>query len=231
MAPQTIFQKLRTITLGAAHSLLDRVIDEMSIPALKQYIRDLEVAIENLKDEAATAEGCMTTANSNLTAIDAQIKELDTTIGFILGDGDNSNDHLAEPLQVRLTALQNNRVTIATEVETYKQTMLSVDQVISALEAKLQVQLAQVTLLESQAKSTAAKTRAAKAIEAAGRFTDGPSVDNLAERVANNSNIADAKLRRAMGDIQTGLGQDTLIADAKAKLAARKAAIKTNTVE
>ncbi|MFA5986535.1 MAG: hypothetical protein WC819_04295 [Parcubacteria group bacterium] len=223
----TIFQKLRTITLGAAHALLDKAIDEMSIPALKQNLRDIEAAIKTLDEEAAEAEGSMVTANNRATAITAQVDELNTNIVFILSDGDDSNDHLSEPLQARLTGLEVQQKSALAEVETFKQTMMAVDQVASALKAKQQTRLTQITLLQSQANTAEAKNKAADAIELANKLGGGEisSVDDFQERIETKSNIADARLRRAMGDMQTGLGQDAILADAKAKIAARKAKI------
>lgn len=224
----SVFQKIRTITLGAAHALLDRTIDEMSIPALKQNMRDLEASIGTLESEAAEAEGNMVTAKSKLLTVTAQINELNTNIDFILGDGDDANDYLAEPLQARLTGLEVQQTALQSEVEIYSQTMQAVDKVAAALKAKLQTRLSQIALLESQEKTADAKNSAADAIEMASKLGggDGPSVDNIQDRMAQKSNIADARLRRAMGDIQTGLGQDEILIDARAKLAIRKAALK-----
>ncbi|MFH1461088.1 MAG: PspA/IM30 family protein [Patescibacteria group bacterium] len=222
----TILRKLRTIVLASAHGLLDKVIDEMSIPALRQNIRDLENAIDDLAGEAAVAEGSMKTAKDRLAEIQAQVTELNRTIDFILSDGDDSNDHLAEPLQARLIGLEEQDKTAKKEVETYRQTMEAVDKVVSALKAKHQSRLTQITLLESQAKTTEAKNQAAEAIEMASQIGDGPSVDSIAQKVTRKSNIADARLRRAMGDLETGLGQDALLNEAKARLAVRKAQLK-----
>lgn len=223
----TILQKLRTIVLGNAHALLDRIIDETSIPSIKQNIRDLEEAIGELKGEAATAEGSKVTAEHKLTGINSQVDELNENIDFILGDGDDVNDHLAEPLQVRFIGLEEQQKAAAEEVEVYKQTMQAVDQVVLALEAKLQTRLTQLNLLESQDKTSKAKNKAAKAIEMAVKIGDGPSVDNIGERIERESNIADARLRRAMGSMESGLSQDSLLADARARLAARKAQLKS----
>lgn len=223
----TILQKLRTIIFGNAHALLDKIIDETSIPSLKQNIRDLEEAIRELQDEAATAEGSKVTAEHKLTGISSQVDELNKNIDFILGDSDDANDHLAEPLQARLIGLEKQQSAAAEEVEVYKQTMQAVDQVVSALQVKLQTRLTQLNLLESQDKTSEAKNKAAKAIEMAARLGDGPSVDNIEERIQKESNIADARLRRAMGSVESGLGQDALLAGARERLAIRKAQLKS----
>jgi len=226
---QSVLQKLRTIILGNMHALLDKVIDLNSPAAIRQYIRDLETAIEDLQSEASIAQGSMKTQDDKLTGLDAQIKELNTNIDFILGDGDDTNDHLAEPLQARLIGLEQQRLPLLKEVEGYRQTMEALDQTASSLKAKHEAMMAQLNLIEQQSKATAAKTKAANAIEAAARFTEGPSVDNVAERVTQQANVADARLQRAMGDAQTGLGQDALIAEARARIEVRKTQLKQGT--
>lgn len=223
---ETIFRKLRVILLGNAHALLDKVIDEMSVTAIQQNIRDLEAAIEELEENAAKAEGEMNTAITRMTRIQAQVDELNQNIDLILGDGDDSNDHLALPLQARLTGLETDLETAKSEVETYRQTMQAVDKIVSALKAKHQSRLAKLAFFESQDKTSKAKEEAAEAIEMASKLGDGPSVDNIAKRIETRSNIADARLRRAMKDMDTSMGEDVILADAKAKLAARKAALK-----
>lgn len=230
---ESIIQKLRIITLAAAHSLLDKAIDEMSIPALKQNMRDLEAAIKELENDAAEAEGSMVTANNKAVALTAQVKELNTNIDYILGDDDDSNDHLAVPLEARLTGLEVQQKAALEAVETYKATMNAVDQVASALKAKQQTRLSQIAMLESQVKTADAKNAAADAIEMANKYigADGSSVDSIADKIATESNVADARLRRAMGDVQTGLGQDTILLEAQGRLAARKAALKAKAAQ
>ena len=223
---QSVLQKLRTIILGNMHALLDKVIDLNSPAAIRQYIRDLEAAIEDLQGEAAIAQGNMKTQEDKLTGLEAQIKELDVNIDFILGDGDDSNDHLAEPLQARLIRLEQQKVPLFKEVEGYRQTMEALDQTASSLKAKHEAMMSQLNIIEQQSRCTMAKNNAASAIEAAVRFTEGPSVDNVVERVTQQANIADARFQRAIGDAQTGLGQDAMIVEARTRLAARKAVLK-----
>lgn len=220
----SILEKLGLIVKGNIHDLLDKVIDWNSISALKQYARELETAIDDIEDEVAVAEGSANTAHDTLLSLESKLSEIQTNIDFILGDGDDANDHLAEPLMARQITLEEQRESAEQEVETYRTTMQEVGKVASALNTKLESSLAQIRKLEGLKNVTAAKNRASGAVKLAERLSaTNISVDNLGARIVNEANIADARLRRALGNIQTNIGQDTLVQEAKARLAARKA--------
>jgi phage shock protein A len=223
---ETFWQKLRDFTLGNAHALLDMAIDINSPAVIKQHIRNLENATTGLEGEASVAEGNMTTENDKLVVLDAQIKELDANINFILGDGDDSNDHLAEPLQARLMALEGRRKPLADDIAGYKSTMDALDHTVSALKAKSEAMKGQLGFIEQQSHSAKFKDKAASAIEAASRLTAGSSVDNVTDRVILQHNISDARLKRAMGGMETGLSEDALLGDVKTQLAIRKAKLR-----
>ncbi len=227
MIVATVMEKLRTIVLGNVHAFLDAAIDASSIPAIKQNIRDMEEAIETLETEAINAEGEMNVAKEKQTTLQAQADELNTNIDLILGDGDETNDSQAVLLEARLTGVKEALDAANEEVATYKETMDSVDKVVNALKAKLEVMMRQLGVLEAQEKTSGAKKKAAEAIQAAIKLTGAQtSIDNVAQRVNKKSHIADAKLRRAMGGMESSLDEDKLLADARAKIEARKAALK-----
>jgi len=94
-----IFEKARIAALSAAHSLLDKVVDLNSIGAVKQYVRDLESALEDLEDATAAAAGHVKTVKRDAERLKAQIKELNQNIDFILSDNKPENDHLATPMK------------------------------------------------------------------------------------------------------------------------------------
>ena len=71
-------QKLRIVTLGAAHDLLDREIDMNSPSALRQYVRDLEDAIGKMNSELAVQEGGVRTLNREYGDLGHKI------VGFLL---------------------------------------------------------------------------------------------------------------------------------------------------
>jgi len=81
-----LFQKARIAALSAAHSLMDKVVDLNSIGAVKQYVRDLENALEDLEDASAAATGHVRTVQRDADQIKSQIQELNQNIDFILSD-------------------------------------------------------------------------------------------------------------------------------------------------
>ena len=101
-----LFQKARMAALSSAHALLDKIIDLNSVGAVKQYVRDLENALEDLEDAAATEAGHVRTVQRDCIQLQSQMKELNQNIDFILSDNNPANDHLAKPLEARLIGLE-----------------------------------------------------------------------------------------------------------------------------
>ena len=73
---------------------------------MKQYVRDVENALEDLEDAAATAAGHLRTVQRDQVQLQSQINELNRNIDFILTDVNPANDHLAKPLEARLIGLE-----------------------------------------------------------------------------------------------------------------------------
>src|SRR3989344_5452236 len=103
----SLFEKIRTVVLANAHQLLDAAIDLNSVAAVKQHIRDLEGAIDQMEEAVIEANGNRTTVKRQLNDKRSQIAELNQNIDFIVGDGDESNDHLALPMEARLQGLES----------------------------------------------------------------------------------------------------------------------------
>ena len=71
-----------------------------------------------------------------------------------------------------------------------------------------------------------AKERAVGAIRQAGRIASAGSdvsVDAVADRIQRRADIADAKFERAMGEMNSEVKKDVVIAQAQARLEQRKA--------
>lgn len=219
---QTIWAKLRNITLGSIHTLLDKVIDKNSASSVRQYIRDLEGAIEGLQGDAAVAQGSMKTESDKLMELNAKMEEVNKNIDLLLRVGDEASINAAVPYQVQLTGLEQQKDSLTKEVEGYKQTMEALDHTVTSLEAKRQEMVAQLRIIEQRGKSAEFKNKAADAIEAATRFTSISSIDNVADRAERQDDIADARLGRVTAGAEAGFGGDTALALARAKLLERQ---------
>lgn len=222
-----LLEKIRIGVLATAHSLADQVIDLNSAAAVKQYIRDLENSLSRLKDASAEATGYTRTLAREEEHLEAQIEELNHNIQFILSDGDESNDHLAIPLEARLMGLEENLRAKQAEATEAHRTAQALSEVVSQLSAKHASMVANLQRIEAMERTAKAKESAARTLEQVGRMTGSGagavSVDDVAARLQRRADVADVKLEQAMGGVRATMQNDVLLAQAQARLAARKA--------
>jgi len=222
----SIFQKARIAALSAAHSLMDKVVDLNSIGAVKQYVRDLENALEDLEDASAAAAGHVRTVERESEQFRYQIKELNQNIDFILGDSKPENDHLATPLEARLIGLEQRMTSKTEEIDTGKKTAQALSEAVSTLRTRYQNMVQQVQRLEAMDQAAKAKENAVKAIRQAGQIAStgsDVSIDAVSDRIQRRSDVADARFQQVMGDMTGQVEKDIVIAQAQARIEARKA--------
>jgi phage shock protein A len=221
-----LFQKARIAALSAAHALLDKVVDMNSIGAVKQYVRDLESALEDLEDASAAAAGHVRTVERDADRMQFQIKELNQNIDFILSDNKPENDHLATPLEARLIGLEQRISTKDEEIAAGQKTAQALNEAVSALRTRYQNMVEQVQRLEAMDMATKAKERAVEAMRQAGQIASvgsEVSIDAVANRIQRRADVADARFERAMGEMTGQVEKDVVIAQAQARLEQRKA--------
>lgn len=221
-----LFEKARIASLAAAHSLMDKVIDLNSIGAVKQYVRDLEQSLEDLEDASAAAAGHLRTLQRDTDQMRYQMKELNQNIDFILSDNKPENDSLATPLEARLIGLEQTAGTKDQEIAAGQKTSQALVEAVSVLRTKHQNMVQQIQRLEAMDRAAKAKENAANAIRQAGRITASGanvSIDNVADRIQRRSDVADARFERAMGEMNDTVKKDVVVAQAQARLEARKA--------
>jgi phage shock protein A len=221
-----LFEKARIAALSAAHALLDKVVDLNSIGAVKQYVRDLEAALEDLEDAAAAASGHVKTVKRDAEQIKSQIKELNQNIDFILSDNKPENDHLATPMEARLIGLEQRLSTKDEEITTGQKTAQALAEATSTLRTRYQNMVQQVQRLEAMDRATKAKESAVSAIRQAGKITSAGgdvSIDAVADRIQRRADVADAKFEQVFGDMNSDIDKDVVIAQAQSRLEQRKA--------
>jgi len=229
-----LFQKARIAALSAAHSLLDKTIDLNSIGAVKQYVRDLESALEDLEDATAAATGHVRTVQRDYDQISYQIKELNQNIDFILTDKKPENDSLATPLEARLIGLEQRVSTKKEEIEAGQKTAQAMSEATSALRTRYQNMVQQVQRLEAMDMATKAKENAVRAMREAGRIAStgsDVSIDAVTDRIQRRADVADARFERAMGEMSDEVRKDVVIVQAQARLEERKARLAIDTGE
>jgi phage shock protein A len=222
----SLFQKARIAALSTAHALMDKVVDLNSIGAVKQYVRDLENSLEDLEDASAAAAGHVRTVQRDADQLQSQVKELNQNIDFILGDNKPENDYLATPLEARLIGLEQRMGTQDEEIATGQKTAQALAEAVSTLQTRYQNMVQQVQRLEAMDKATKAKESAVEAIRQAGQIAStgsDVSIDAVADRIQRRADVADARFERALGDMSGQVEKDVVIAQAQARLEARKA--------
>lgn len=221
-----LFSKLRVLTLGNLHELLDAAIDLNSVAACKQYVRDLEEAKDKISDEAAVARGRVGQVQGEVNALQAKI-DLDTEHAqLLLDDDDASNDGDAQTLMERVVTNQETLEDRKSELETNKQTADALAKAAQTIVTKHAEMVRNVRKLESLERSTAAKEQATAALKAAGgaaSAVDGVSVDSAERRLRDRSVAADAQFDTAMGSVSDSVTESVTAAKAKKLLESMRA--------
>lgn len=210
-----LFAKGRVIALASIHSLLDQTIDVMSIPVLRQHIRDLEDARENMEGQLVEQREAYRRAGERSDNTVRQVAELTVQAKLLKSQG---KMELALALAAQINDLEE--AASHTNLAALKTTVVNFEQVVSALkakEAKMKADLHRLESLDSQAK---ASENAASAIKSVAGAMDTGSIDSLAEKIENRAAKATGKLDAAMGSLKAGINEDVAKAKAEARLAA-----------
>lgn len=228
----SVFAKARLAVLSVAHRALDAVIDMNSVEAVKQNIRDLETSRDGLSDSVATSRGQVTTVRREVAQLETKKDRLNQQIDSLLTDGDTTNDHKADTLEAELVSVEEMFSLKQEELKSVAETVQALDQTLSALTTKLTTMKGQLGRLEAMDRSARAKENAADAMRQATRASAtgaDVSVDSVAARVQRRSDVADEKLKSAMGDFASSTENDVALAGVAARLAERKKRLATKT--
>lgn len=218
----TVGEKVRTIVLGNLHELLDKTIDLNSTGAIKQHIRDLETARDKITDEAAIAKGRLLTLQSEIRDLNVQISTTNENIELFIGDGDPSNDQLAETLEARLIGFEKKLADKKEALAAETTTSTALEEASSRLRAKHAEMVEILRKLESIERTTRAKETAAAALRQASK-TGEVSVDNVTQRLRQREIVANARFERALGDMADKVDADVVAEQARKRIAARRA--------
>jgi phage shock protein A len=208
----TLMQKLRVVTLGAAHDLLDKAIDLDSPSAIRQYVRDLEEALDRMRNEAAVQAGGIRTLEREIGDLQSKIETGKQTIIKLREGG---HDDLARPKAAMVVTQQRTLESDQNNLTGMKNGLASLDAAITQVDSKHQDMVARVRELERMDRDTKAKEQTASALHAAGRLVSGGadmSVDDVQKRMQERNDVATEKFNRAMGSVQTTEDPDTTAA-------------------
>jgi phage shock protein A len=208
-----LFAKARAFTLGNMHELLDKAIDLNSPAVLKQYVRDLETAISQLKVEAATQGGLLRTLNreigdlqnninSKTAAIHVRLVSLPKPVNSEGQVGTSVQDPTVRSWGAQVVAWNKELESKKAELPIQQKVVADLDAAVAKLDAKHTEAVSNVRNLESRAHVTEAKNRSVRALEQSANLTssvDAGSIDNLQAKVRAAADVADEKFDRAMG--------------------------------
>jgi len=215
--------KLRVITLGSINDLLDKAIDLNSPSAIRQYTRDLEDALDRMKNEAAVQAGTVRTLQREKTELDSHIKTTEATIQHLVQAG---HEDLARPKAADLVRMRAHFAQADGNIATAQKSSHDIDVAVSNLEAKHAEMVDHVRELERLDRDTKARNAAATTLTAAGRLVKTGadiSVDDVESRMRANNDVAQERFTRAIGDSavqenpETTAAVDDVLAEFKKK--------------
>lgn len=208
----SFIHKLRTITLGSVHDLLDKAIDTNSPSALRQYARDLEDALDRMKNEAAVQGGTVRTLAREKAELEVKYAATTTKITKILGGSDQNKNELARAEGAIAVQTKRQIESIAIDLEKQKEASTNLDLAVTKLDSKKTEMVSKIRELERLDRTTKAKESSAEAIAAAGGLMDNGgdiSIDSIEQKMRARGDVADEKFDRAMGSVHQDENPDT----------------------
>ena len=213
MEMATILQKIRTLVLSNAHSLLDATIDLNSIGAVEQHVRDLEAATADIRGDEAIARSNVAALEQKLGRLAVEVTRNDGLVDLALKQG--KTDH-ARRLQASVTRLGREKTDTEADLTEAQRILGNFSQMAGRVESRLAEMRRTAIDLARADREADARERAADAIEQAADAVDGDpsvSVDNVAARVRHRAAVADSRLDRAMSRLEGDGGAGTAAAD------------------
>jgi len=221
---ETLFSKAALLAKAGLHELLDKGLDELSLPALKQKIRDLEEAVEDYGDSLAISQGHEQRLVNAVKALKDKMDRMNADIDLFLSDNDSSNDFLAERLDQELIGLEEQLERMKSELIEASETTEMLTRMYSKINKALVQHVRAVREAEIKQRAAAAKGKAADALEKIGGLDNlDKSVDSINERINKNSAVADARLKRAMAGFGSDLEDAVLAEKSRKRIAQRRA--------
>lgn len=198
----SFLNKLRVVTLGAAHDLLDKQIDLNSPSALRQYTRDLEDALDKMRNEAAVQAGQVRTMIREQGDLEHRIESSKIATTNLLKQGNKDGARVKAAEVVHMTAQLGSTVNA---LEAQKIASQNTDAAVAQLEAKHTDMVGRVRELERLDRDTKIKEQSAAAMQSASSLVQGGadiSVDDIESKMRARNDVASEKFDRAIGSVK-----------------------------
>ena len=202
----TFIQKLRTVTLGTVHDLLDKAIDVNSPSALRQHVRDLEGALDKMRNDAAVQAGQLRTLDREKGDLKSRIGTEKVVIQKILAGTSPIKEEVARLKATAVLQLDSQATDLEEQLRTQRLNSEAIDQAVLKLECKHQQVLYRLRELERLDRDTKSREQAASSLCLAESVLNGgsdDSVDNVESKMLARNDVARERLDRAVGSFQS----------------------------
>lgn len=199
----SFFGKLRTFSLGTAHDLLDKAIDTNSPSSVRQNVRDLEDALDQMRDQAARQAGMVRTLtrqkDDTQHNIDLKTKATQTSL-------QQNRQDVARIQAAEVVRLQKTVERLTSDISTQTANSAALDKSVMMLEERHSQMIERLRELERLDQDSKSKEAAAKAMSGAGKLIAGGSdisVDDIESNMRARNDVASEKFNRAMDGVNT----------------------------
>lgn len=223
---QTAFQKLRDITVGNVHTLLNWVGDQNSIGGLEQHVRNLTAARDSFDDQAAGFRNDVKALPVAIAGLKHRHAEADANITLFMSDDDPSNDKYIPGLEAQLVTLEGQIAIKEQQLAAAQAQVLKFDEAVGKLNSAIAEKSGRIEALRALEGATTAREKAAKVLSGIS-VGDAPNTDDVEARLQRRAAIADNQVNREMASVTDALGTSSLDATVAARIAKRRAALAT----
>lgn len=197
-----LFSKIRTVSLAYANTIVDKVIDENSIPVVKQHIRDIETARDQISHESAVASANVKILQQNIDG-KAHLIELDKK---------RASDFLAQNNEPAARAVASRIHDEQTEYDSLKEQMDPAQTQAQQMQTTLQQLItrhdslmSQLRRLESEDHTATALHTANSALKSVAALTSNDvnsSVDNVEQKIHQRNMVETEEFNQTMASMQ-----------------------------
>lgn len=208
----TFAKKLRTVTLGTVHDLLDKAIDLNSPSALRQHVRDIEHALDKMRDDAAMQAGHLRTLDREVGDARSRVSTDKAVIEKILAGQSPVKEELARAKAIAVVRLDKQAADLEGQAQLHRQNSAAVDQAVADLAARHEESLARLRELERLDRDSKAKEQAANSLRSAEAMLTGGAgvaVDDIERTVRARNDVANEAFQRALGSVSPTVDEGT----------------------
>lgn len=215
----TFFAKLSLLSRAHANEIVDKAIDEDSIPVVTQTIRDLEVNLADMKHQAAVAAANVTTTTHQRDAMLATAEQDTARAKAFKAAG---NIDAATKLVNTIVDTKAEADALTPQIAAATTASEHLDAAVAQVQGRHDHLVSQLRTLQTQDRGAAAMAGATKSMAAAAGVVNdldsSKSVDNLAARIQAKDDVATEEFNRTVAEFAPAEPADPLKAAAATDL-------------